>query len=368
MKIVFTGGGSGGHIMPLIAVARELKRLHGGNDLQLHYIGPKDAFWSLLFRQEGIVVHSIVGGKIRRYFSFQNFIDIAFKIPFGFLQSIWLLLFINPQLVFSKGGTGSAAVTYAARFSAIPLFIAESDSVPGLSNRIASKWAKKVFTAFDKTEYFDLSKTITVGNPIRKELLEGDAARAKEVFRLVGGKPLLLFLGGSQGSEAINDFILLALNDLLARYEVLHVAGKKNYPVIQSELNMVMDNKLQDYYHLYESLDEVQSKHAYAAADLIISRSGSGSVFEIAACGKPSILIPLPSDGHQQKNAYQYAQNGAALVIEQQNVTPNFFLGKINYLISNPQELEAMKQAALAFAKPLAAKAIAREILEYLAQ
>ena len=355
--------------MPIIAIGRELRRLSLDNDnLKLYYIGPKDKAAIVSLSQENFKTYAIVSGKIRRYFSFDNILDMAVKIPFGFLQSFFLLLVIRPKVVFSKGGSGSAIVCFCAKLLGFPIFLHESDSVPGLSNRIAYKWAKKIFISFPKTEYFDLSKAILVGNPIKKELLDGDDTSAKELFQITSLKPVLLFLGGSQGAESINDFILVILNDLLKKYEIIYASGKKNYNKMKMESELILSDELEKYYHLYESLGEVELKQAYKIADLVISRAGAGSIFEIAAAGKASILVPLPSaaSNHQSKNAYQYAQNGAALIMEQENLTPNFFIGKINYLLSQPAELKRMREAALQFSKPLAAKAIAREILEFL--
>jgi len=368
MKILFTGGGTGGHIFPIVAIVREIRRIYPKRDLEFYYLGPKDEFSLLLLSQEDFIIKTIVSGKIRRYFSFQNFVDILFKIPFGVIQSFFLLLTIRPNIVFSKGGSGSIAVTFSARFLRIPVFLHESDIVPGLSNQMTSKWAKKIFVSFSKTQYFDPDKTILIGNPIRKEVLEGDKEKAAEIFNLTLSKPVFLILGGSQGAETINDFILRVLNNLLKDYELIHVTGTENVKEIAAEAQVVEEKDLDRYYHPIGFLDEEKIKHAYKAADLIISRSGSGSIFEIAAVGKPSILIPLPSaaGNHQSKNAYAYAETGASMVIEQENLTPNFFTDNIKLLFLHPERLEEMKEAALAFAKPLAARAIAREILEFL--
>lgn len=367
MKILFTGGGTGGHLMPIIAVARELIRLYDKDDLKLYYMGPGDKSGLISLSEENIRIRKIISGKIRRYFSLKNITDVLFNIPFGFLQSFFLLLFIRPQLVFSKGGTGSAIVCLAAKILVIPIFLHESDTVPGLSNRIVSKWAKKVFVSFEKTEYFDSAKTILIGNPIKKELLEGDKEIAKEIFNLTFEKPVILFFGGSQGAETINEFVLSALNDILKDYEVIHVSGRKNYKktLAESQVILSFNKDLGRYYHLYESLDELKLKHAYSASSFIVSRAGSGSIFEISALGKPSILIPLPSaaSDHQLKNAYEYSKTGASLVIEQANLTPNFFIGRMNFLL---YQSEKVREAALKFAKPQAAEMIAREILEYL--
>ena len=278
------------------------------------------------------------------------------------------MLFINPKLVFSKGGSGSVPVTLSAGMLGNPVFLHESDSAPGLSNKITSKWAKKVFTSFPKTGYFNPSKIIITGNPILKELLEGDNTAAKEIFGLTFEKPVLLFWGGSQGAAPINDFVLNMLGELIKKYEVIHVCGRRNHQQVQAEAEVILNKEAQRYYHLWEFLDEIPLKHALKAASFVISRAGSGSIFEMAACGKPSILVPLPSSAndHQSKNAYQYFRAGATLIIEQENLSPGFFQQKLDYLFSHPGELEQMKNSALAFAKPLAAKAIAREVLEYL--
>lgn len=372
MKILFTGGGTGGHIFPIIAINREIRRIYPQKDLEIFYIGPKDEFGLLLLSQEGIETKTILSGKIRRYFSLQSFLqnigDILFKIPFGVIQSFYYLIKIKPHLVFSKGGSGSLPVTLSARILRIPVFLHESDVVPGLSNRVTTKWAEKIFISFPRTEYFDLKRAILVGNPLRKEVLGGEKEKAKELFNLTLEKPIIMFLGGSQGAEKINDFVLLVLNRILLNFEIIHQCGVANFKEIAAEAQVVINKDLKQYYHPFPFLDEGELKHAYQAADFIVSRAGAGSIFEIAALGKPSILVPLPSaaSDHQAKNAYIYSENGACLVMEQDNLTPNFFLEKINYLFSRSQELEKMKEAALNFSKPLAAKTIAREILEFL--
>lgn len=368
MKILFTGGGTGGHIFPIIAIAREIRRIYPSKDIEFFYIGPKNEFDLILLSQEAIKVKNIFAGKIRRYFSFQNFIDIFFKIPLGIIQSFYFLIKIRPWLIFSKGGYGSIPVTFCAIILRIPIFLHESDIVPGLSNRLLSKYAKKIFTSFPKTEYLDSKKTIPVGNPIRKELLDGSSEKAKELFRITFEKPIILFLGGSQGAEKINDFVLTILNRLLENFEIIHQCGRENFKEVKNEARAIIQEGLEKYYHPVPFLNEQKLKHVYKVANFVVSRAGSGSIFEISALGKPSILIPLPSAAadHQAKNAYTYVKNGAGLVIEEGNLTPNFFLEKLRYLFSHPDELKNMKNQALRFSKPLAAKSIARHILEYL--
>jgi len=367
MKILFTGGGTGGHVFPLVAVAREIRRLYPKDNLELYYLGPKDEFGLILLAQEDFIIKRIVSGKLRRYFAWQNFVDILFKIPFGVLQSLFILIKLKPDLVFSKGGSGSISVTYSARLLKIPVFIHESDVVPGLSNQKTAKWAKKVFTSFEKTEFFDPESVRVVGNPIRKEILEGDKQKAGELLNLTFSKPIILIIGGSQGAEAINDFVLLVLNDLLKNYEIIHITGRGNFRGVQAEAMVVIEKDLERYYHPIDFLDEEKTKHIYKASDLIISRAGSGSIFEIAAVGKPSILVPLPSSAgdHQAKNAYVYAESGAAEVMEQDNLKSNLFMEKLQILFLQ-NKLDKMGECALHFSKPLAARAVAREILEFL--
>jgi UDP-N-acetylglucosamine--N-acetylmuramyl-(pentapeptide) pyrophosphoryl-undecaprenol N-acetylglucosamine transferase len=368
MKILFTGGGTGGHVFPLVAITRELNRMTSEDNLNLFYVGPKDEFAEILLRQEDVKIYNIPGGKIRRYFSFETFIDIFYKLPIDFIKSFYFLLKIKPNLIFSKGGTGSLAICYCAKFFKIPIFLHESDVAPGLSNRIISQWAKKIFISFPKTEFFDLEKTILTGNPIRKELLDGDIEKAKELFNLTLEKPIILFWGASLGAEFINDFVLRILNELLEKFEIIHITGKENLKEVENESLIVINKDLKKYYHIYGFLDEEKLKAVFSACDFVISRSGASSIFEIAGSGKPSILVPLPSAAfnHQAKNAYAYADTGASLVIEQSNLTPNFFLDKINYFFSHPEKLEQMKTEALRFSKPLAAKSVAREIIEFL--
>ncbi len=367
IKIVFTGGGTGGHLMPLISVIREIKKLSNPNTITLYYLGPKDKNAFELLSKEGVIIYSILAGKIRRYFSFKNIIDIFFTIPLGFLQSFFILLFINPKLIFSKAGGGSSVVCLSAKIINIPIFLHESDSVLGLSNRLASSFAKKIFTSFEITEGVNTSKAIFVGNPIRQELLNGNKEEARTLFNITSSKPVILISGGSQGAESINDFIVSILNDLLHYYEVIHISGVKNYQKTKTESNsiFILNPELKANYHLYDSLNEVQLKNAYAVANLVVSRAGAGNIFEISAIGKPSILIPLPTSAsnHQLKNAYQHSDSGASMTLEQANLTHHFFMGQIDYLLSKSEKMSA---SALQFAKPKAGEKIAQEILEFL--
>jgi len=372
MKILFTGGGSGGHIFPIIAISREIRRISPEGKIEFFYIGPKDDFGEILLSQEGIKVKTILAGKIRRYFDFkslfENLIDIFVKIPFGIFQAFFYLFFLAPDLIFSKGGFGSIPAVISGWLLRIPIFLHESDSIPGMANRFLAKFSLEIFVSFPKTLYFPEEKLILVGNPIRREILEESEEKAKNFFKTSGGKPLILILGGSQGAQKINDKILEILPEILKDFELIHQCGEKNYEEVRAEEKIMITKDLEKYYHLFPFLKEEELKKAYAICDLIVSRAGAGTIFEIAALGKPSILIPLSgaAQDHQLKNAYTFAASGATKVLEEKNFTPHFFLERLKYLFSHPEELEKMSLAAKEFSKPLAAKIIAAYMVDYL--
>lgn len=389
MKILFTGGGTAGHVLPIIAITREIRRIYQ-DKIQFFYLGPEDEFGQILLSQEGIKVKHVFSGKIRRYFDwkafFQNLIDVLFKIPAGIFQAFFYIFFLAPDLIFSKGGFGSVPGVIAGWLLKVPIFLHESDISPGLSNRFLSKFALEIFVSFPRTEYFPPRKMILVGNPIRREILEGSKTEAQKLFKLSQRPPspaeqdeardeakpqrppVILILGGSQGAQRINDKFLEILPELLKNFEIIHQSGEKNFKEVKAESKAMLPRELVIFYHLFPFLKEEELKQAYAASDLIVSRAGSGSIFEISAIGKPSILIPLPeaAQNHQVKNAYAYAEKGATIVLEEINFTPHFFLEKLKYLFSRSEELEKMRKAAQEFSRPRAAKIIAEYIVEWL--
>ncbi len=372
MKILFTGGGTGGHVVPIIAITREIKKIHKANGLQFFFLGPKDETGSNLLLQVGIKVKNVLAGKARRYINLkafmQNLIDVLIKIPIGVLQSFFCIFFLSPDLIFSKGGFGSIPGVLAGKLLFVPIFLHESDVTPGFANKILRGFALEIFTSFPKTEHFSPKKLILVGNPIRKELLTGSRKEAKSLFELSSAKPVILILGGSQGAQRINDEILEVLPQLLEKFEIIHQCGEKNCKTIEKESKVIINKNLEPFYHLYPFLKESELRQAYAAADLIVSRAGSGIIFEIAAVGKPSILIPLPesAQNHQLKNAYAYEENGATIVIEENNFTSHFFLEKLKSLFENPNKLKNMSEKAKEFSKPQAGWIIANYLIEYL--
>lgn len=386
MRILFTGGGSGGHVVPIIAISREIRKIYISDiepnlkdkkkGLEFYYIGPRDDFGSILLSQEGITIKTVLAGKVRRYGGWRNILrniaDVLFKIPLGTLQSLFLVFFISPDLILSKGGFGSIPAVLAGKMLFVPVFLHESDVTPGMANRFISRFVLKIFVSFPKTEYFPMNKMIVMGSPVRKEILDASKAQAKEFFKISGEKPVILVLGGSQGAQRINDKILEILPQLLEKFKIIHQCGEKNYQNVRAEARVATDSppaaQTIKGYHLFPFLKETELRDAYAVSDLIISRAGSGSIFEIAGAGKPSILVPLPesAQNHQMKNAYSFQDAGACLVLEEANFTAHFFLEKLKYLFSTPELLSQMAQSARSFAKPEAGRTIAKYILEWL--
>lgn len=374
MRILFTSGGSGGHIFPLIAVARQLKKIYnyqgGTESLEMFFLGPDGSAFEN-FKTENIEVKNLASAKFRRYFSILNFLDI-FKIPIGFIQALYHLFILMPDVVFSKGGYASIPVVVVAWIYRIPVLIHESDSVPGLANKIASKMAKRVAVSFDSAkDYLPPKKTVLVGNPIREELTEicqqTDESKIKSVKRDMGiarERKVILIIGGSQGAYKINEIILNTLSRMLESYEIIHQCGKKNYDGFSRVIEQTF-GKLKNY-HLFPFLNQDELARAYLVSDLIISRAGAGSIFEIAACRKPSILIPLPNaaNDHQRKNAFTCGRFGMSTVIEQANLTPNIFLNEINKILNNIEIKKKMTQNTRNLYYPKAAQTIAEALVE----
>jgi UDP-N-acetylglucosamine--N-acetylmuramyl-(pentapeptide) pyrophosphoryl-undecaprenol N-acetylglucosamine transferase len=241
---------------------------------------------------------------------------------------------------------------------------------PGLANKIMARLSMEIFTAFPAKNIKNLppKKILAVGNPIRSGLMEGSKDNAQKLFNLTGQKPVLLFLGGSQGAQKINDMLLIILSEILDNFEIIHQTGIKNFDQIKKESEIIIPEDKKKFYHPAAFMGEEELADAFSACDIVISRAGAGSIFEIAAKGKPSILIPLAgsAQNHQVSNAYAYAENGACQVIEEPNLTPLFFVERVKLLFSRPEEMAKMAQKAKEFSKIKAAEVIANYLMEYM--
>lgn len=367
MKILFTGGGSGGHFYPIIAVAQKINKIIEDEkilDAKLYYMS-NSPYSSKILYENGILFRKTSAGKLRRYFSINNFFDV-FRTFFGSIKAIFELYAIYPDVVFSKGGFASFPTLFAAKILRIPVVIHESDSVPGRTNLWAGKFAKRIALSYkEAAEYFPADKTAYTGQPIRKEIEMPLKSGAKEYLGINDDIPVIMIMGGSLGARIINESIIDVLPDLVSKYQVIHQVGNANVDEMQKMADVVLhDNPNKNRYRVFGYLNDLSMKMTAGISSLVISRAGS-TIFEISAWGLPSIIIPITdSNGdHQRKNAYNYARSGAANVIEEKNLTPHVLLDQIEKLMMNKALLDNMSKSAKEFYKSDAAEKIAREIV-----
>ena len=368
MKILLTGGGTGGHFYPLIAIAEKLIELSDKQkiiDLKLYYMSDSPYDKRLLFENK-ITFVQVPAGKMRTYFSIRNFFDM-FKTALGAFFGILNIFFIYPDVVISKGGYASFPAVLAARIFKIPVIVHESDSYPGRLNVWTAKFAWHVAISWpEAAEYLPKDKTALTGQPIRNEILHGDSNGAVQFFKLKPNLPIILILGGSQGAEIINNIIVDVLPILLSRYQIIHQTGKNNIESVLSRSKLLMENNpnIERYFPI-PYLNNLATRMAAGCANLIISRAGS-YIFEIASWGIPSIIIPITNSNgdHQMKNAFNYARNGACEVIEENNLSSHLLVAEIDKILSSKEKLAHMKENALAFAMPDAAEKIAQSALD----
>lgn len=366
MRIALTGGGSGGHFYPILAVAHELRAIAAAEriiDLRLYYFGSKPLRPELL-AEDNIEYRSVAAGKVRAYASFRNVLDM-FVTAFGVFQALGNILVVMPDVIFSKGGYDSFPTLVAARIFRIPVVIHESDAVPGRVNQWAGKWAARVAVAYPEAgKFFPDGKVALTGIPIRKGITGGTRAEAGEFFGVYSDRPVVFITGGSQGAKVINQAVVEILAKLLERFEVIHQVGEANFEDLRFETAPILkEGGGERYYHMVASLAENEMRDAYLLADIIVSRAGS-TIFEIAAWGKPAILIPLriAAQDHQRANAYAYAATGAAVVVEEANLTPSLLLHEITNIADHPARRVKMAEAAKVFSRTDAAEVIAREV------
>lgn len=335
-KIVLTGGGTLGHVTPNIALLPALKAAN----YEVIYIGSNYGMEKEIIKKHNIKYFGISSGKFRRYFSLKNFTD-PFRVIKGFFEAKKILQNEKPNLVFSKGGFVSVPVVLAAKILKIPVIIHESDMTPGLANRIASCAATYFCCNFPETfNSLPKGKTILSGTPIREFLLNGSAKSGHDFLNLNYEKPIIMIIGGSQGSKIINDTVRSALPFILDRFYVVHLCGKGN-----------IDDSLKNTegYRQYEFISD-ELPDIFAASDLVISRAGANAICEILSLKKPNILIPLgfsQSRGDQILNADSFKKQGFSYVINEENLTEESLIIGINTVFSNRLSyIEDMQKAS----------------------
>jgi len=367
MRILLTGGGTGGHLFPLLAVAKTIQK-QAKEPVDFLYLGPCNKLSDEILKANGIKTSHVLTGKWRRYFSFRNLWD-AIKLPIGIIQALVRVLSFMPDVVFSKGGYGSVPAVIASRTYWIPIVIHESDAVPGKANRFMEHLADMIAISYEMTAGFtNPTKTLFTGNPVREDILEGDPIKAKEALGIKTSKQVLLVLGGSQGAKNINEVVVKILPRLLTTYEVIHQCGDKNFEETKELAGQAGVKAGRDGYHLFPFLRDAKGelKNALAAADLILSRAGATAISEIAAYGKPSILIPIQgsANDHQLHNAFDVAKKGGAMALKEENLTPELLLGKIDILMNDAPLRKAMGDKARVFYHNEAAQKIADAVLK----
>ena len=329
--IVFTGGGTAGHVLPTKPV---IEQFLSRND-RVIFIGSRSGLERKLVSDWGIEFKEITTGKLRRYFSFENLID-AFRVPIGILQAWLLLLKVKPSAVFSKGGYVAFPVVFAAWLLRIPVVAHESDLSPGLATRLCTPFVKTQCVSFAQTRT-KAKRVVVTGTPIRAELRCGDATRAQDWLNLTSDSRVLVVVGGSLGAEAINQVVHVSIEKLAQEFVVIHVCGKGN---VKENLRSV------ENYHQFEYINE-RWGDVLALAEVVVSRSGANALFELLSLRKPNLLIPLPltqSRGDQIENAELAEINGWSLVLPEELCDPTSLLASLELITENLTHWQAKLQ------------------------
>ncbi|MFD1017617.1 undecaprenyldiphospho-muramoylpentapeptide beta-N-acetylglucosaminyltransferase [Thalassobacillus hwangdonensis] len=323
-RILFTGGGTAGHVIVNLALIPEFQQ----QGYSIDYIGSADGIErDLIAGLDGVTYHAISTGKLRRYMSKENFKD-PFKVMKGTLQAWNIIRKRKPGAIFSKGGFVSVPVVTAAWMNRVPAIIHESDYTPGLANKIAIPFAKKVLATFPETmNHLPKDKSEYIGAVIRDELFEGDRHKGLRHCDFPSDKPVLMVMGGSTGSKKINDAIRGQLDELLKHLQIIHICGKGNTDTTINRKGYVQ----------FEYVNE-ELKDLFAATDYIVSRAGANAIFEFLALRKPMLLIPLSrhaSRGDQILNADSFVKQGYARKLEEEELTKESFMKELDHLIAD---------------------------------
>lgn len=372
MTIAFTGGGSGGHFYPIIAIVEALNDLVREQRLiepTYYYFAPT-AFDEKALFENGIAFIKVPAGKTRRYASLRNLTD-PFLTLIGVVRAFFTLYRIYPDALVSKGGYASVPTVIAAHLLRIPIIVHESDSKPGRANLLAAKYAKKIAISFEESAQFFPKKVqdkiARTGLPIRKVLMRTEHEGARQYLQLEQGVPTIVILTGSLGALRINEALLTALPAFLAFANVIHQTGAAHIKTVEGVANVLLEHDPHaTRYHPIGYLDELSMQRAAGAADLIVSRAGASAIAEIGLWKKPAILIPIPEavSHDQRSNAYAYARTGAAVVIEEENLTPHLIISEAQRILNDKEVAAKMSAAATGFTDPDAGRILASAVLE----
>ena len=335
-RIVLTGGGTAGHVTPNIALLPALQK----EGYEINYIGSYDGIERKLIEELGILYYGISSGKLRRYFDLKNFSD-PFKVLKGYSEAKKILKQQKPDIIFSKGGFVTVPVVIAAKRLGIPVIIHESDMTPGLANKLAIPSATKVCCNFPETmKYLPEGKSVLTGSPIRRELMEGSKEKALHFLGFTSTKPVIMIIGGSLGSVAINNAIRSNLDTLLEKFQIVHLCG-------EGKLDASLESKkgYRQFEYIKKELADI-----FALSDIVISRAGANAICELLALRKPNILIPLSaaaSRGDQILNARSFEKQGFSVVIEEEQLTTESLSAAIKEVYEHKEKYSsAMKNSS----------------------
>ena len=366
MRIVIAGGGTGGHTSAGLAVMEALRE-RGGADV--HWIGSRSGVEARRVPAAGVAFHTIATGKLRRYWDWQNVPDLFWRAPAGVVQSWRLLRRLRPALLFATGGFVALPPALAARALGIPIVVHEQTAIPGLANRIVARFAQRIALSFPTSDSsLPADRTIVTGNPLRAELSAGSREAACRRFGFDPALPIVYVTGGAQGSHRINRTVGEILERLLALCQIIHQCGDNVETGDHAWLASRAQSLPGERQGRYALLTYVGAElgDVYAAADLIVSRSGAGTVNECVNLGKPAIYIPLPgaSGDEQTANARLVATAGGGVLLPQSDLTGSALLDLVRKLIGDRDSLRAMGERARSVAVPDAAARIARVIFD----
>lgn len=369
IKVLVSGGGTGGHIYPALAVATHLVKHYEADIL---YLGSDDGLEMELAPAAGFRIVVVKAGKLRRYLSWQTVTGVA-RVPLGMAQAIGIVRKFRPHAAFTSGGYVAVPAGLAARLNGVPLLMHQQDVPPNLSNRLIAPLATRISVAFaDSLPYFSRRKTRQLGNPVRQTILDiGDVApeQARREMGFEEDAPLLLVTGGSQGARHLNQVMCEVLPAVLPHCQVLQISGRQLYEETRARSDRALaqvEEGTRKRYRLVAYLD-AEMPTALQAATLVVCRSGAATLSELAALGKPSILVPLPpaiGASPQEANAAMFERKGAALVIHDLEMKPGLLIERIMNALSSHNLLQKMAQAARSLAKPEATQEIAAEIMK----
>lgn len=363
MRILISGGGTGGHIYPALAVAHELRTRYNAEIL---YLGDANGLETKIVPAAGLPMVTITAGKLRRYLSLRTFSDLG-RIPVGMMQALRHVREFQPDVAFTSGGYVSVPAGMAARSQGVPLVMHQQDVPPNLANRLLTPFATRISVSFsDSLRYFPRKRTILAGNPVREEVLAmvgANSAALKAQLGFSPDLPVLLVTGGSQGARHLNQVVVQSLPDLLNHCQVLHVSGGLTYEATRqaAEKRLAATPGFHRFYRLYPYLNE-EMPAALAACDVALCRSGASTLTELAAMGRPSVLIPLPpgfTGSPQAVNAEMFRKAGAADVVLDRDLTPTTLAGALYPLLDNAARRTLMASAARTLGHPNAAATIA---------